>query len=67
MMESSARRVVMASAAIALIGAIANAISPGWVMTGGGLFAFAAWNVLVMAMAAMAIPAMRARLRSSGE
>lgn len=49
---------------VSIAGAVANAARPGWVLTGGGLVAYAAWNALVAAMAALAILAMRARERA---
>jgi hypothetical protein len=49
---------------VSVLGGIATAAAPGWVLTPGGLLAFAGWNVLVVAMAALAILSMRARRQS---
>lgn len=48
---------------VSIAGGLATAVQPGWVMTPAGLLAFGAWNVLVVAMAGLALVAMRARGR----
>jgi hypothetical protein len=46
---------------LSVIGAFWTALQPGWVMTVPGMVAFAGWNVLVVAMAALALAVFRAR------
>lgn len=54
----------VANGPISLAGGVMTALAPGWVLTTGGLVAFGAWNLLVVAMTACAIAAMRARGRA---
>jgi len=46
---------------ISILGAVATATSPGWVLTDAGILAFAGWNVLVVFMTALAAVSMRQR------
>jgi hypothetical protein len=47
-----------ANGAVSIVGAFATAFSRDWLMTPAGLTAFAAWNVLVVAMGALAYVAL---------
>ncbi|HEY7698034.1 MAG TPA: hypothetical protein VIE88_06430 [Vicinamibacteria bacterium] len=46
---------------VSIATALATAFHPGWVMTGTGLASFVTWNILIVAMTALALVAMRAR------
>jgi hypothetical protein len=48
------RSLFMINGPFSIIGAVATAVRPGWVLEPVGLVAFAAWNVLVVAMTASA-------------
>ena len=48
-----------ANCPVSVIPAVLTALSPGWVMTTAGIVAFALWNALVLAMAALAFVALR--------
>jgi len=63
--ERATKWLFVANGPVSVVGAVANAASPGWVMTPAGLVSFALWNVLVVAMAVMAIASMRARERAA--
>lgn len=62
-LESVTRWLFTANAPMSLAGGFATALWPGWVMTANGFVAFGLWNLLVVAMAACAILAMRRRAR----
>jgi hypothetical protein len=49
----------VANGPVSIIGAIWTALSPGWVMTSAGLAMFAGWNLLMLVMVALVIPALR--------
>jgi len=51
-----------ANGPVSVAGALWTIARPGWVMTAAGLAAFAAWNVLLTAMGALAFIAFRRRL-----
>ena len=46
---------------VSIATALATAARPGWVLSGIGLASFVVWNVLIVAMTALALLAMRAR------
>ncbi len=46
---------------VSILGGVATAAHPGWVVTPAGFVAFTVWNVLVVAMAVLAVLAMRQR------
>jgi hypothetical protein len=48
---------------VSILGTLWTVIRPGWVMTSAGLVAFALWNALLAAMAALALVVFRRRLR----
>jgi hypothetical protein len=48
----------VANGPLSLAAALLTALRPGWVMTGAGLAAFAAWNALVIVMLTLAIAAL---------
>jgi MFS family permease len=60
-LERAARWAFVANGPLSVVGALWTALQPGWVMTTPGMVAFAAWNVLVVAMAALAMALFRAR------
>lgn len=49
----------IANGPISILGAVWTVLRPGWELGGAGLVLFAVWNVLVVVMAALAIPAFR--------
>jgi hypothetical protein len=49
----------VANGPVSLAGGVWTALAPGWVMTPAGLAMFAAWNLLVIVMFALAIAALR--------
>lgn len=53
--------VYVANGAISVVGGVATMVSPGWVTTPGGYVGFALWNVLMIALGALTIAAMRGR------
>ncbi|MGB7218545.1 MAG: hypothetical protein WBD07_07030 [Vicinamibacterales bacterium] len=65
-LERTTAWLFVANGPLSVLGGIATAAAPGWVLTPGGLLAFAVWNVLVAAMAALAILSMRARRLGPG-
>lgn len=54
-----------ANGPISIAGAVWTALAPGWVLTGVGLVAFGAWNVLVIMLGALSTFVFRARIRAS--
>ncbi len=52
----------VANGPLSIAGALWTMVRPGWVMTPAGLVAFAAWNLLLAAMAALAFIAFGRRL-----
>jgi len=60
------RYLFFANGPLSIGAAIAMALWPGWVLTAFGLFAFVAWNALVIAMTALAIAAAK-RLPALGQ
>lgn len=52
---------------LSIIGALATALWPGWVLTPAGIWAFALWNLLVVAMAGFALVSLRGYAVSQGE
>lgn len=61
-LERAANLTFAANGPMSVAGALWTIARPGWVMTPAGLAAFAAWNVLLAAMAALAFFAFRDRL-----
>jgi hypothetical protein len=64
--ERAARWAFVANGPVSLGSAFATAWIPGWVLTTPGLFAFGAWNLLVVVMAGLSFMAFRARGHASG-
>ena len=60
-LERAAALTFMANGPVSIAGALWTIARPGWVMTPAGLAAFAAWNVLLAAMAALAFIALGRR------
>jgi len=44
---------------LSVLGGVATAITPGWVLTEGGLYAYGLWNLLVIAMLILAMVSLR--------
>jgi len=63
-LERTTAWLFVANGPVSVLGGVATAAVPGWVLTLGGLLAFAVWNVLVVAMTTLAILSMRARRQS---
>jgi hypothetical protein len=61
-LERAAALAFIANGPVSVAGALWTVARPGWVMTPAGLVAFAAWNVLLAAMAALAFIAFGRRL-----
>jgi len=51
----------MANGPVSVIGGLLTTVRPGWVMTTPGLVAFTGWNLLLAAMAALALAVFRRR------
>lgn len=49
----------VANGPVSIVGAVWTALRPGWVMTPAGFGMFAGWNLLVLVMVALVIPALR--------
>jgi hypothetical protein len=60
-LERATRWAFVVNGPLSLGSALATAILPGWVLTRPGLVAFFAWNLLVVAMAAFTLVALRRR------
>jgi hypothetical protein len=54
------RAVFVANGPLSIAGAMATALSPGWVLRPVGLGAFAAWNILSVAMIRLTVFSCRA-------
>jgi hypothetical protein len=63
-LERITGRLISANALISLAGGVATSVRQEWVVTDVGLVSFAAWNVLLGALALCFAVAWRARLRS---
>jgi MFS family permease len=61
----AASRLFVANGVVSVVSAVWTAVQPGWVMTIGGYVGFAAWNILLFAMAALALAALRNGARST--
>jgi len=61
-LERVAAATFVANGPVSIAGALWTTARPGWVMSPAGLAAFAAWNLLLAAMAAFAFLALRRRL-----
>jgi len=61
------RALWIANGPFSIAGGVLTALRPGWVLTGPGLAAFAVWNVLVVAMLALAVASLGAAGRQHGE
>lgn|GEM_PF-479646 len=57
--ERAAALTFVANGPVSVAGALGTIVRPGWVMTTAGLVAFAAWNVLLAAMATLTVLALR--------
>jgi hypothetical protein len=62
-LERAAALTFVANGAVSIAGALWTIARPGWVMTPAGLAAFAAWNVLLASMAALAFIVLGGHLR----
>jgi hypothetical protein len=60
-LEMAARFVFTANGPTSIASALATAFIPGWALTTAGLVAFGAWNLLLVAMCALALLVLRAR------
>jgi len=61
----AAAALFVANGPVSLVGAVWTALSPGWVMSAPGFALFAGWNLLVIAMVALAIAAFRTNVRDA--
>jgi hypothetical protein len=61
----AAAALFVANGPVSIVGAVWTALQPGWVMTPAGLAMFAGWNLLVLVMVALVIPAVRAHGRDA--
>jgi hypothetical protein len=57
--DRAASTAFVANGAMSVAGALWTTLDPGWVLTLPGLIAFAAWNVVLFVMAALALAAFR--------
>jgi hypothetical protein len=64
-LERATRLTFRGNGPVSVVGALATVARPGWVMTPAGLAAFAAWNLLLAAMALLAFLSLRQRLRQT--
>jgi hypothetical protein len=55
----AARWTFVANGPVSIAGAVWTAVRPGWVLTNAGLIAFGLWNLLLLAMAALALAIFR--------
>lgn len=53
-----------ANGVLSVVGAVLTVVLPGWVLSSGGLVAFATWNGLLLVMALLCLRVFRARLAS---
>jgi MFS family permease len=63
-LERGAALAFAANGPVSLAGAVWTVLRPGWVMMPVGLAMFAAWNLLLAAMAVLALLTFRSRLRA---
>ena len=54
-LERATAMTFVANGAVSVVGTLWTVARPGWVMTGVGLAMFAAWNLLLAAMALLAL------------
>jgi hypothetical protein len=64
-LERATRVAFISNGPVSVAGALATVAWPGWVMTSAGLALFAVWNLLLAAMALLAIFTFRRRLRTA--
>ncbi len=64
-LERATRLAFVSNGPVSVVGALATVAWPGWVMTTAGLALFAVWNLLLAAMALLAVFTLRGRLRSA--
>ena len=62
-LERAAALAFIANGPVSILGALWTVAQPGWVMTPAGLAASALWNVLLVAITALALVVFRRRLR----
>jgi hypothetical protein len=62
-LERATNLAFIANGPLSIFGALWTAVRPGWVLTPAGLVAFALWNLLLAAMAVLALAVFRSRLR----
>jgi hypothetical protein len=60
-LEDATRRAFIANGPVSIAGALLTALWPGWPMSLAGLILFAGWNVLLAAMAVLALLGFRRR------
>ncbi len=60
-LERATRALFALNGPLSLLGALASVARPGWVTTPAGLAAYVGWNVLIVAMTALAMATMRGR------
>jgi hypothetical protein len=63
-LERAARACFVANGVVSVLGTLSAVLWPGWMMTPLGLIAFALWNVLLGALAALTLATFRRRLRT---
>ena len=59
----AAAALFVANGPVSIVGAVWTSLRPGWVMTPAGFAMFAGWNLLVLLMVALVIPALRSHAR----
>lgn len=61
-LERATKVAFMMNGPVSIAGAVWTVLEPGWAMTAAGLVAFSSWNVLLLAMAVLALASFRRRL-----
>ena len=61
----AAAALFVANGPVSIVGALLTALQPGWVMRPAGYALFAGWNLLMIAMLALTIAALRSRARDA--
>jgi hypothetical protein len=64
-LERATAATFVANGPVSIIGALCTVAFPGWVTTPTGYIAFGSWNVLLAAMAVLALLSLRARFASA--
>jgi hypothetical protein len=59
------RMLLLANGVVSVVGAVLTAYDPGWVLTTAGLWAFAAWNAVILAMTVALALSFREELRAA--